>query len=132
MLLKDREGKGLLPCIINKEFENENVRCLTRDDSFVLHGWELAYHGDQGSHGSKGSVNQFRKFNTKSVIGDYHKPERKDGVIGVGVFAELRMGYNEGASAWMHSGAIIQNNGKAQLLTFIKNKKGEYKCSTLI
>lgn len=132
ILMNDTYERGLLPNLIDKEFKGQNVMCLTRDDSFILHGWELAYHGDQGSHGSKGTVNQFRKFNTKSIIGDYHKPERKDGVIGVGVFAHLRMGYNTGASGWMHSGAIIHTNGKAQLLTFVKNSKGNYKCSTLI
>jgi hypothetical protein len=43
----------------------------------------LGQHGDVGANGSRGSLLQFRKLNTKIIVGHYHSPG-KDGALAVG------------------------------------------------
>jgi hypothetical protein len=76
-----------------------------------------------GSSGSRGSLQQFRKLNTKIVVGHYHSPGRKDGALAVGTSTLLRIGYNIGASGWLQSHVIIHEDSKAQHINFIN---GEY------
>jgi len=116
------EKKGIIPYVIEKEF-GEQVLCLGRDESYKVGPWELGYHGDQGSNGSRGSLEQFRKLNTKTVVGHYHSPGRKDGALSVGTSTHLRIGYNTGASGWLNSHVLIHKNMKAQHIHIIN---GEY------
>ena len=81
--------------------------------------WELGHHGDIGTSGSRGSLLQFRRLNTKCVIGHYHAPGRFDGALSVGTSTKLRLDYNKGASAWLQSHVIIHHDGKAQHINFI-------------
>lgn len=71
ILLENKAPKGLIPYIINTSFPNE-VITLGRDESFKVKEWELGAHGDIGQNGSKGTLLQFRKINTKIVVGHYH------------------------------------------------------------
>lgn len=122
VLLNGDAPKGLVPYILDQEYGN-SITTLSEDDSFKIKGWELGQHGHLGSHGSKGNLEQYRKLNTKIIVGDYHQPGRKDGAVGVGTYSELRMGYNKGASAWMHAGAILHKNGKVQHIIFAEDNK---------
>jgi hypothetical protein len=124
-ILSGEARGGIIPWVINKELPN--FITLDRSDSYIVNGWELGQHGDIGSGGSRGSLQQFRKLNTKIIVGHYHSPGRKDGALAVGTSTHLRVGYNIGASAWLQSHVIIHTNGKAQHINFIK---GEY--TTLI
>ena len=65
---------------------------------------------------------QFRQLNTKIIVGHYHSPGRKDGAIAVGTSTKLRVGYNKGASSWLHSHVIIHSDGKAQHINLINNE----------
>jgi len=120
VLLRGEAPKGIIPYIINKEFPK--FRTLGRSDSFVVNQWELGQHGDIGSNGSRGSLIQFRKLNTKIVVGHYHSPERKDGALAVGTSTKLRLNYNLGPSGWLHSHVIIHEDSKAQHINFIKGE----------
>jgi len=120
-LLTKEAPQGVIPYIINEHFPS--FRTLDREDSFIVKGWELGQHGDIGSNGSRGSLVQFRKLNTKVVVGHYHSPGRKDGAIAVGTSTHLRIGYNKGASGWLQSHVIIHEDAKAQHINFVK---GEY------
>ena len=114
--------KGVIPALINKTYPN--FITLDRRSSYkVKGGWELGQHGDIGSNGSRGSLVQFRRLNTKIVVGHYHSPGRKDGAIAVGTSTSLRVGYNLGPSTWLQSHVIIHNDGRAQHVNFIN---GEY------
>lgn len=115
--LRGEAHKGIIPYVLDKEFGNK-ILTLGLDDSFKINGWEVGQHGHLGTHGSKGNLEQYRKLNTKVVIGDYHQPGRKDGAVGVGTYSKLRMGYNNGPSAWMHAGAIVHEDGKVQHVIF--------------
>lgn len=120
LLLKGEAPKGIIPYLINKKFPS--FRTLGRSDSLVVNGWELAQHGDIGSNGSRGSLMQFRKLNTKIVVGHYHSPGRKDGALAVGTSTKLRVNYNLGPSGWLQSHVIIHHDGKAQHINFIRGE----------
>lgn len=120
-ILKGDAPKGIIPYLIEKKFPN--IKTLDRSTSFNVKGWELGQHGDVGANGSRGSLLQFRKLNTKCIVGHYHSPGRKDGALAVGTSTTLRVGYNIGPSSWLQSHIIIHEDGKAQHINFIR---GEY------
>lgn len=121
--------KGVVPYLINEKFPKYIT--LGRSDSYRVLDWELGQHGDIGSNGSRGSLLQMRKLNTKIIVGHYHSPGRKDGALAVGTSTHLRVGYNMGPSSWLQSHVIIHKNGKAQHINFIKDKKGVSRYTTL-
>lgn len=115
--------KGVIPCLINKRFPKFTT--LGRSASYKVNGgWELGQHGDVGANGSRGSLLQFRKLNTKIIVGHYHSPGRKDGALAVGTSTRMRVGYNIGPSSWLQSHVIIHKDGRAQHINFIKDKNG--------
>jgi hypothetical protein len=120
-ILKGDAPNGIIPYLINIHYPK--FKTLGRSDSYLVGDWELGQHGDIGSNGSRGSLLQFRKLNTKVVVGHYHSPGRKDGALAVGTSTKLRVGYNIGASGWLQSHVIIHSDGKAQHINFIR---GEY------
>jgi hypothetical protein len=117
---EDVDVKGVIPELINKIYPDYNT--LGRSDSYIVNGWELGQHGDYGANGSRGSLLQFRKLNTKIVVGHYHSPGRKDGALAVGTSTHLRVGYNTGPSSWLQSHVFIYKNGKAQHINFINGE----------
>jgi hypothetical protein len=117
--------KGVIPEIINRRFPE--FITLGRRDSYKVLGWELGQHGDVGSNGSRGSLLQFRKLNTKIIVGHYHSPGRKDGALAVGTSTKMRVGYNMGPSSWLQSHVIIHKNGKAQHINFINGQYTTFK-----
>jgi len=120
LLLKGEAPNGVIPYLINKRYPK--FKTLGRSDSYVVNGWELGQHGDIGSNGTRGSLLQFRKLNTKIVVGHYHSPGRKDGALAVGTSTKLRVNYNLGPSGWLHSHVIIHEDSKAQHINFIKGE----------
>ena len=125
ILLSGKAPKGIVPYLINQKFPK--MRTLDRTTMFSVKGWELGQHGDVGSNGSRGSLLQFRKLNTKCVVGHYHGPGRKDGALAVGTTTHLRVGYNNGPSSWLQSHVIIHNDGKAQHINFINGEFTTFK-----
>jgi hypothetical protein len=117
-ILGGEAPNGVIPWVINKAYPH--FITLGRSDSYIVNGWELGQHGDIGASGSRGSLQQFRKLNTKIVVGHYHSPGRKDGALAVGTTTKLRCGYNIGPSSWLHSHVIIHKDSKAQHINFIK------------
>jgi hypothetical protein len=120
LLLKGDAPNGVIPYLINKKYPE--FKTLGRSDSLVIKGWELAQHGDIGSNGTRGSLLQFRKLNTKIVVGHYHSPGRKDGALAVGTSTKLRVNYNLGPSGWLQSHVIIHHDSKAQHINFIRGE----------
>lgn len=120
VLLRGDAPNGLIPYIINQRFPN--FITLKVCDSFIINGWEVGLHGDIGFNGSRGSIEQFRKMNTKIIVGHSHTPSRKDGAISVGTSSKLRVNYNIGPSNWLQSHIIINRDGKAQHILFNNGK----------
>jgi len=124
-LLKQYSGdlakvKGIIPELINEKFPNYIT--LGRNSSYRIKGYECGLHGDIASNGSRGSVENFRKLNTKMIVGHSHSPSRKDGFLCVGTSTKLRLGYNVGPSSWLQSHVIIHQDGKAQHINFINDE----------
>lgn len=117
--------QGIIPYLINKVFPR--FITLGRSASYKVKGWELGQHGDVGANGSRGSLLNYRKLNTKIVVGHYHSPGRKDGAIAVGTSTHLRVGYNQGPSSWLQSHVIIHNDGRAQHINFIDGEFTTFK-----
>ena len=115
--------KGVIPEVINQHYPE--FRTLSRDESYRVKNWELGQHGDLGTNGSRGSLNQYRTMNTKMVVGHYHSPGRKDGALAVGTSTKLRIGYNSGPSSWAQSHVIIHDDGRAQHITFVKDSQNK-------
>ncbi len=111
---------GVIPELIRERFPK--FITLGRSASYKVKEWELGQHGDYGANGSRGSLLQFRKLNTKIVVGHYHSPGRKDGALAVGTSTRLRVGYNNGPSSWLQSHVIIHKDGRAQHVNFINGK----------
>lgn len=131
-MLLDQYGKnphnvaGVIPALIKKRFPK--FITLGRSHSYKVGGdWELGQHGDVGSNGSRGSLLQFRKLNTKIVVGHYHSPGRKDGALAVGTSTKMRVGYNIGPSSWLQSHVIIHEDGRAQHINFINGEFTTFK-----
>ena len=120
-ILTKKAKDGIIPWIIGEHFPK--VKAFGRNDSYTnKHGWELAQHGDKGTNGSRGSLLQYRKLNTKIIVGHYHSPGRKDGALAVGTSTLLRLPYCQGPSSWLHSHVITHHDGKAQHINFIKGE----------
>lgn len=116
ILLSGKANKGIIPYLINERFPEMNT--LDRSAMFNVKGWELGQHGDIGANGSRGSLLQFRRLNTKCVVAHYHGPGRKDGALAVGTSTRLRVGYNIGPSSWFHSHVLVHDDAKAQHVNF--------------
>jgi hypothetical protein len=121
ILLENKAPNGIIPYLIKQKYPK--VKTLGRSDSYRVYDWELAVHGDVGTNGSRGSLEQYRRMNTKCITAHSHTPGRKDGALAVGTMTKLRVGYNIGGSGWMHCHAIIHKNKKAQQILFIE---GDY------
>jgi hypothetical protein len=100
-------------------YDTGNIRFIGGSESFKIHGIECAFHGDKGTNGSRGSVDQFSKLGLKTIIGHSHSPNIFGGCYQVGCTAYIKLEYNSGPSSWAHAHCIIQPNGKRQML-FIK------------
>ena len=124
-ILRGDAPKGIIPYLIEKHFPK--MRTLDRSTSFKVKDWELGQHGDVGANGSRGSLLQFRKLNTKCVVGHYHSPGRKDGGLAVGTSTKLRVGYNIGPSSWLQSHVIIHEDGRAQHINFLNGEFTTFK-----
>lgn len=126
MIVADESGKGVIPVILNKLVEN--AYGLGINESYNVKGIECGLHGHQGVNGSRGGILQFKNLNVKTITGHSHSPCIEDGAYVVGTLTELRVGYNNGPSSWMHANCVIYPNGKRQLVIINRNN---YKYTTL-
>lgn len=100
----------------------ERCRFLSSDEAFVIAGVDLGNHGHMGSNGARGSLRGLARQGVKSIIGHSHTPGIFEGAMQVGTSSLLRLGYNKGASSWMHTHALLYANGKRTLINFINGK----------
>lgn len=104
---------------VDKLKGNAPIRCLERDESFVLGNVELAMHGDKGTNGSRGSAKNLRRIGVKSIIGHSHSPAIEEGCYQAGTSTPLRADYNVGPSSWLNAHVILYANGKRAILPII-------------
>jgi hypothetical protein len=104
-------------------YATDNVTFVGGHETFKVHDIELAFHGHQGTNGSRGSAEQFSKLGMKTVVGHSHTPSIFGGCYVVGHTCYSKLEYNSGPSSWAQANCIIQPNGKRQLLFINKNGK---------
>jgi len=98
----------------------ESVRFLDHDESFRIGGVELGMHGHNGPDGARGTIQNFSRIGTRSVIAHKHGPGIWQGAYQVGLSGIYRHGYNVGPSSWLQSHALVHENGYRQLVHMIK------------
>jgi len=100
----------------------DKVRWLQRDENFSIARIHLGAHGDKGANGARGSIKGIETAYGQSVTGHTHSPEILRGAWVVGTSTKLRLGYNQGASSWMHTACLVYPNGARQLINVIGGK----------
>lgn len=95
------------------------LKWLSSDEDYVVGGIHLGAHGDRSSNGSKGSIKGLAKSYPHCVIGHSHTPGIFKGAFQVGTTSLLRLGYNKGASSWVHASCLVYRNGQRQLINSI-------------
>lgn len=88
---------------------------LNLDQSCLVHGVEVGYHGHTGTNGSRGSPVQFAKMGVPMVTGHTHSPSMIGNVTTVGCM-NLDQDYNVGMSSWDLCHAVIYPNGYTSLI----------------
>lgn len=105
-------GYGVIP----------GVRWLRSDEDFKKRGWQFGDHGHQGPNGSKGTIRGQEKYLGKSVCGHSHTPGIFRDAWRVGTLSKIDLGYNKGASSWMHTNFVFYRNGHGQLVNILDGK----------
>jgi len=100
----------------------ENTHFLERDESFVIAGIEIGFHGDKGPNGARGSINNFSKIGPKTIIGHSHSPGIFHGTYQVGVSAYTDLEYASGPSSWMQTHCVVYPDGSRTLIHIVKGK----------
>lgn len=93
---------------------------LSRGQSHLVRGIDVSHHGDVGSNGARGSISGFSRVGVKTIIGHGHSPGIRDGAMQLGTNSRLGLEYQRGApSSWLHTDAVVYDNGKRSLLNII-------------
>jgi len=88
-----------------------------KDEKF---GGRFIIHGDKGRGGKRNpGIKGIQRGWGKAVMGHTHSPAIYDEVINVGTLMNLRPGYNDTPSGWMHSDAVLYAGGSFQLINYI-------------
>ena len=99
---------------------------LPRDDSYLIEGIEVGFHGDQGPNGARGNARSFARVGVRTVVGHSHSPGIYGTCYQVGTSSRLKLEYNKGPSSWLNTHCIIYPNGKRSLVSIIN---GKWRCS---
>jgi len=95
---------------------------LRREDDYIVDGVQLGVHGDIGSSGSRGSLENISNGVGSAIIGHGHTPGIFRKTYSVGTCTKLRLSYNKGSSTWLHTSAVLYSGGSVQLINFFGKK----------
>lgn len=101
---------------------SNDIEVLGSDQSFKLHSYELGMHGHLGPNGSRGTPNSLSKVGSKKIVGHYHSPCRKNGLLAVGTLSTVNRDFTKGPSSWAQSVVLLYPNGKASHVHLINGK----------
>lgn len=112
---KEPERPILETALAELQLDSGMAVFLNLDQSCLVHGVEVGYHGHTGTNGSRGSPTQFAKMGIPMVTGHTHSPSLIGNVTTVGCM-NLDQGYNNGLSSWDLCHAVIYPNGYTTLI----------------
>lgn len=121
------EGKNVLKeayAIHGDILQPERMIWIDRDEEFKIAGVECGQHGDKGPAGTRATLLGLEKAYGNCIVGHTHSAAILRGVYRVGTFTTLKLEYNEGPSAWTHTGCLVYDDGSRQLINFVN---GEYR-----
>lgn len=95
---------------------------LKRNESHLVRGIEVGFHGDHGANGSRGNIKGYAKIGVKTITGHTHTPGIRDGAYQVGGNTRLDLAYLNGPSSWLHCDCVVYENGKRSLIIIIEGK----------
>lgn len=101
------------------KLKSSNVKALYPDESLQIFNVELALHGHNGPNGSRGSPLGLSKIGTRAIVGHYHQPVWKNGLLSVGTSTVLNMSYATGPSSWINSHVVLYANGQCSHIHII-------------
>lgn len=115
-ILNDEPERAILEtALAEMGLDSGMATFLNLDQSCLVHGVEVGYHGHTGTNGSRGNPVQFSKLGVPMVTGHTHSPSLYGNVTTVGC-CNLDQGYNKGLSSWDLAHAIIYPNGYTTLI----------------
>jgi hypothetical protein len=97
----------------------DKILWLTTEDDHLVGGVHVGAHGDKAANGARGSIKAMKKSYPRGVIGHSHTPGIYKNMFQVGTTSLLRLGYNKGASSWVHCSCLVYRNGQRQLINSI-------------
>ena len=89
------------------------------DPGHQIGNYVVGMHGDVGSNGSRGSLNQFAKMSFKCIVGHTHSPGINCGAIQVGQSVGYSASYTSYLGSWSFMDAIISADGNAQMVHYV-------------
>lgn len=98
------------------------IRCLERDESFVLGRAESGHHGDKGPNGARGSLKNLSRIGTRMNSGHTHSPGIEAGHYQAGTSTPLRLEYTHGPGSWLNTDIATYANGARSLITYIDGR----------
>jgi hypothetical protein len=122
------EGKDPLTVLMEKQKNlkadtKSRIVWLKRTQDYKIAGHQIAAHGDLGSHGYRNpTLENLENSYGSSVSGHSHTPAIRRNAWRVGTSSMLKLDYNEGPSAWLHTSCIIYPNGARQLVNAFQGK----------
>ena len=101
----------------------QNLKWLTSGETYGRYGYDLSLHGHAAPGGARGSLAAFSKSVRPLIVGHSHKPGRKNRCLQVGTLGRLDRAYKmDSYNTWVHSFAIVYENGAAQLVNLIQGR----------
>lgn len=79
-------------------------------------------HGHQTVSGKRVGFKGLAQVYNRVIMGHHHSPAVFRNAACVGMTSEFDLGYNKGASGWLHCNGLIQPDGSIQLLPIINGR----------
>lgn len=95
--------------------ELSGVRCLERNESFVIAGIECGLHGHEGPSGARGTMKNLSKLGVKVISGHSHTPGIEAGHYRTGTMTPLSLEYTGPVGSWLNAHVSIDPMGKRHI-----------------
>jgi hypothetical protein len=103
---------------------------LERDIPFSIANVDVSHHGDKLINGRPTSIQNVSISIPVSIVGHTHAPAMFRNTYRVGTSSLLDLSYNKGLCSWLHTFALLYEDGSIQLINIIKGKPwADYKSS---